>query len=210
MDNVKLGNFIKDIMKSKKMSNRDLKEELLNRNVTMSDANISKFLNGKHGTDIHNYKIIADILDITIDELMNMEISDRKNSDRRIAIKFALIGTVVGVSLSSILIATYLFFPHLFTNHRNTVHYKECAIIANTVGCDKGKFVIEYGDSPNGKYLTLWIEDKRIEVHDVKYKYNNKYYEMEIIDDRNYRKYYNINITGNEPPVLIIAYSSKF
>ncbi|XMB85325.1 helix-turn-helix transcriptional regulator [Mycoplasmatota bacterium WC44] len=70
MDNVKIGNFVKSLMKQRNMTNRDLINELEKRHISMSEANMSKLLNGKHGTDIENYMEIANIFQVSIDDIL--------------------------------------------------------------------------------------------------------------------------------------------
>jgi len=79
MNNVEIGIFIKELLQEKGMSNRDLINELEKRHVSMSEANMSNFLNGKHGTNVENYLEIAGILGITVDEVLKAELSKVKD-----------------------------------------------------------------------------------------------------------------------------------
>ncbi|XMB85561.1 helix-turn-helix transcriptional regulator [Mycoplasmatota bacterium WC44] len=98
MDNIMIGNFIKDLMKQRNMTNRDLINELEKRHISMSEANMSKLLNGKHGTDIQNYMEIADVFHISIDELLKAKLdvieldskTDKNKKNNKFAKLFAM------------------------------------------------------------------------------------------------------------------------
>ena|GEM_PF-2646878 len=82
MNNVEIGIFIKKLLSQNGMSNRDLISELEKRHISMSEANMSNFLNGKHGTNVENYLEISNILGITVDEILRAKLNDRKELDR--------------------------------------------------------------------------------------------------------------------------------
>jgi len=69
MDNKKIGDFIKGLLKSKGMNQEDLAKAL---NVTPQA--VSKSLNGANTFDIQNLKTISDLFKVTIDDILAGEL----------------------------------------------------------------------------------------------------------------------------------------
>ncbi|MGS0972257.1 MAG: helix-turn-helix domain-containing protein [Candidatus Izemoplasmataceae bacterium] len=80
MDNEKIGNYIKNLLKSKGMS----QEELATK-IGITPQAISKGLKGLNTFDIGNLKSIADLLGVTVDEILNanMDIDNEGTSDEQ-------------------------------------------------------------------------------------------------------------------------------
>lgn len=72
IDNVKVGEFIKNLLKNKKMSQDDLAQHLM-----ISKSAVSQNLNGKSSFDIQNLLAIAKLFDISLDDLLNMKSSSK-------------------------------------------------------------------------------------------------------------------------------------
>lgn len=68
IDNVKVGEYIKKLLKTKNMTQDDLAEAL-----SISKSAVSQNLRGKSSFDILNLVQIAKIFDITLDELLNLK-----------------------------------------------------------------------------------------------------------------------------------------
>lgn len=76
IDNVKVGQFIKDLLKKNNMTQDNLAEKL---NITKSA--VSQNLNGKSAFDIQNLMRIASLFNITLDDLLNCRLP--KESDNK-------------------------------------------------------------------------------------------------------------------------------
>lgn len=68
MDNVKMGKFICKLRKEKKMTQKELAEQ-----IHVTDKAISKWETGKGFPDIKLLETLADILDVSVWELMSGE-----------------------------------------------------------------------------------------------------------------------------------------
>jgi len=68
MDNKKIGQFIKELLKSKGMNQDDLAKAL---NITPQA--VSKSLNGINTFDVENLKTISELFEVTIDDILNGE-----------------------------------------------------------------------------------------------------------------------------------------
>ena len=73
MNQVKIGKFIADKRKEKKLTQQQLAEKL-----GVSDRAISNWENGKNMTDISLFPIISKELDVTVNDLMSGEKVDKK------------------------------------------------------------------------------------------------------------------------------------
>lgn len=71
IDNVKVGEYIKKLLKKKNMTQDDLADALF-----ISKSAVSQNLRGKSSFDIFNLVKIAKIFDITLDELLNLKTED--------------------------------------------------------------------------------------------------------------------------------------
>ena len=69
MDNKKIGQFIKELLKSKGMNKEDLAKAL---NITPQA--VSKGLNGVNIFDVENLKTISELFEVTIDDILNGEL----------------------------------------------------------------------------------------------------------------------------------------
>ncbi len=75
IDNVKVGEYIKQLLKKKNMTQDDLAEHL-----NISKAAVSQNLRGKSTFDINNLIAIANLFEITLDELLSLKTEDSKNT----------------------------------------------------------------------------------------------------------------------------------
>ena len=73
MDKKKIGNFIKELRKEKKLSQEDLADLFLDVNIIVSCKAISDWENGKTIPEIEKIRELANIFEITIDELLDGE-----------------------------------------------------------------------------------------------------------------------------------------
>ena len=71
IDNVKVGEYIKKLLKTKNMTQDDLADAL-----SISKSAVSQNLRGKSSFDILNLVQIAKLFDITLDELLNLKTED--------------------------------------------------------------------------------------------------------------------------------------
>ena len=71
IDNVKVGEYIKKLLKKKNMSQDDLADAL-----SISKSAVSQNLRGKSSFDILNLVQIAKLFDITLDDLLNLKTDD--------------------------------------------------------------------------------------------------------------------------------------
>ena len=74
MDQDKIGKFIVELRKKKKMT----QEELGNK-IGVTDKTISRWETGKYMPDISLFKPLSEILDVSINDLMSGEIIDKKD-----------------------------------------------------------------------------------------------------------------------------------
>lgn len=74
MNQVKIGKFIAEKRKEKKLTQQQLAEKL-----GVSDRAISNWENGKNMPDISLFPIISKELDVTVNDLMSGEKVDKKN-----------------------------------------------------------------------------------------------------------------------------------
>lgn len=73
MDKKKIGNFIKELRKEKKLSQEDLADLFLDVNIIVSSKAISDWENGKTIPEIEKIRELANMFEITIDELLDGE-----------------------------------------------------------------------------------------------------------------------------------------
>lgn len=73
MDKKKIGNFIKELRKEKKLSQETLADLFLDVNIIVSCKAISDWENGKTIPEIEKIRELANIFEITIDELLDGE-----------------------------------------------------------------------------------------------------------------------------------------
>lgn len=66
IDNVKVGQFIKLLLKERQMTQDDLAEKL-----SVTKSAVSQNLNGKSSFDVHNLMRIATLFDLSLDDLLN-------------------------------------------------------------------------------------------------------------------------------------------
>ena len=78
MDQIKIGKFIQEKRKEKKITQSEFAEKL-----NISDRAISKWENGICLPDAGNMPILCDILDITINDLFSGEKVDMKNNEKK-------------------------------------------------------------------------------------------------------------------------------
>lgn len=78
MDQIKIGKFIQEMRKEKKITQSELAEKL-----NISDRAISKWENGNCLPDAGNMPILCDILEITINDLFSGEKVDMKNNEKK-------------------------------------------------------------------------------------------------------------------------------
>ena len=90
MNQVKIGKFIADKRKEKKLTQQQLAEKL-----GVSDRAISNWENGKNMPDISLFPIISKELDVTVNDLMSGEKVDKK--DCFCSVNFDLYGNRRGV-----------------------------------------------------------------------------------------------------------------
>lgn len=76
MDNTKMGQFIADLRKSKHMTQKDLAEKL-----SISDKAVSKWERGLSCPDISLLTPLAELLDVSVSELLNGEKSEDDSDD---------------------------------------------------------------------------------------------------------------------------------
>ncbi|MCH5171844.1 MAG: helix-turn-helix domain-containing protein [Erysipelotrichales bacterium] len=79
MDQIKIGNFIKERRKEKKITQSELAEKL-----NISDRAISKWENGNCMPDSGTIPELCKILDITINDLFSGEIVDMNDNEKRL------------------------------------------------------------------------------------------------------------------------------
>lgn len=68
MDNIKTGKLIAELRKSKGLTQQQLAEQL-----NLSNKTISKWENGSGSPDVSNLPVLADVLEVTVDELLRGE-----------------------------------------------------------------------------------------------------------------------------------------
>lgn len=85
MDNEKIGKFISKLRKEKQMTQKDLAAKL---NIT--DKAVSKWERGLSCPDISLLSTIADVLEVSINEILNGEKSDSVSEDMEISVDKAL------------------------------------------------------------------------------------------------------------------------
>ena len=78
MNQVKIGKFIADKRKEKKLTQQQLAEKL-----GVSDRAISNWVNGKNMPDISLFPIISKELDVTVNDLMSGEKVDKKEYQKK-------------------------------------------------------------------------------------------------------------------------------
>ena len=79
MDQTKIGKFISERRKAKKITQSELSEML-----GISDRAISKWENGVCLPDAGNMPLLCEILDITINDLFSGEVVDMKNNEKKL------------------------------------------------------------------------------------------------------------------------------
>ena len=79
MDQIKIGNFIKETRKEQKLTQSDLAEKL-----NVSDRAISKWENGQCMPDVSKINELCEILKITINDLFSGEIIDMKDNEKKL------------------------------------------------------------------------------------------------------------------------------
>lgn len=111
MDNKKIGDFIKGLLKSKGMNQEDLA-----RVLNISPQAVSKSLNGSNTFDIQNLKIISDMFKVTIDDILAGElqtsVSFMTDQER-----------VVKLGLNAIKSADKVLLNKRDEKERNVLHY---------------------------------------------------------------------------------------
>lgn len=75
IDNVKVGEYIKQLLKKKNMTQDDLAQHL-----NISKAAVSQNLRGKSTFDINNLIAIANLFEITLDELLSLKTEESKET----------------------------------------------------------------------------------------------------------------------------------
>ena len=85
LDNI--GKFIKEMRKNKNLTQEELAEKLGVNNRT-----VSRWENGKNMPDISLYKPLCEVLGISIEELVNGELTNKKNISY--SVEKAIINTV--------------------------------------------------------------------------------------------------------------------
>ncbi len=73
MNKLKMGQFIRDLRKEVEMSQEDLSQEFDKRHLTVSKKGISEWENGKTIPNIENLRELADLFNVTIDEILDGE-----------------------------------------------------------------------------------------------------------------------------------------
>ena len=102
MDQVKIGKFIKQKRKEKKITQSELAEKL---NVT--DRAISKWENGICMPDSGIIAELCKILNITINDLFSGEVVDMKDSEKRLE-KNKYIITIIIILIHSFILGIYI------------------------------------------------------------------------------------------------------
>ena len=195
MENMKVGNYIKELLKINNMTNRDFIDELQKSHISMSEANVSKFLNGKQGTDIENYMVIAKIFGITIDDLLQTNKSLLSKILRtRSKILFFSCGILIGVILSSIVFFSFPLTlkntPNLESNSSLTTHTTTCMFqddegwLVASIECDEFEFIIDYQDDNVYFYLN---NSENLEVTQVNFYYGRQKQAVEQSSTVEYR-----------------------
>ena len=98
MDQEKVGRFIAQRRKNKKLTQQELAEKL-----GVSEKAISNWENGRNMPDVSLYKALCDILDISIEELINGEKKRHrspKNSRNKVITGLCIVIIVLFVILS--------------------------------------------------------------------------------------------------------------
>lgn len=70
MDNVKTGRLIAELRKKQGLTQQQLADKL-----NLSNKTISKWESGSGGPDISNLSVLAEVLEISVDELLNGELN---------------------------------------------------------------------------------------------------------------------------------------
>ncbi len=76
IDNVKVGEFIKSLLKE-----NNLTQEALAQKLNISKSAVSQNLNGKSSFDMQNLLTIAEIFELSLDDLINCRKTDKSNQD---------------------------------------------------------------------------------------------------------------------------------
>lgn len=175
LDNI--GKFIKEMRKNKNLTQEELAEKLGVNNRT-----VSRWENGKNMPDISLYKPLCEVLGISIEELVNGELTNKKNISY--SVEKAIINTVSSSKkekskmskiikfLSVLVIVTTIFVVFV------VVYYKKKYPIIDIYNLD----IIKSEESKLNEELTLNMLDYKIwfygieslEINDV----NNNYFDL--------------------------------
>lgn len=175
LDNI--GKFIKEMRKNKNLTQEELAEKLGVNNRT-----VSRWENGKNMPDISLYKPLCEVLGISIEELVNGELTNKKNISY--SVEKAIINTVSSSKkekskmskiikfLSVLVIVTTIFVVFV------VVYYKKKYPRIDIYNLD----IIKSEESKLNEELTLNMLDYKIwfygieslEINDV----NNNYFDL--------------------------------
>ena len=79
MDQIKIGKFIAELRKERKMTQKELADKL-----SVTDRAVSKWENGRGMPDVSLLRKISEVFEITTNELLSAEKIDDKDKDRKI------------------------------------------------------------------------------------------------------------------------------
>ena len=194
MDLDNIGKFIKEMRKTRNLTQEELAEKLGVNNRT-----VSRWENGKNMPDISLYKPLCEVLGISIEELVNGEITDKNNVSN--SVEKAIINTVSSskkekskmskiIKLLSVLVFLITIFVVMMV-----VYYKKKYPKIDIYNLD----VIKSEESKLNEELTLSMLDYKIwfygieslEISDVKNNYFDlktalKYNQVSIQDVVNF------------------------
>ncbi len=203
MDQVKIGKFIQDLRKQKKLTQRDLAEKL-----GVSNRAVSKWESGISMPDLSLFKPLCDELGITINELYNGEKDTNKIPDDNIinTIKIAdkkYTTDVVGYLVYKILGIALIVFGYCYINV-DGIFPTLCLVIGAVFGIISSFRLTNslkklYKVITNIIYIILWVsiifivDDINIVENEAKprlYLYHNKTEYYEVYYKFNYEYYY--------------------
>lgn len=193
MNQEKIGKFIATSRKKKNLTQEEL-AEILN----VSNRTISRWENGRNMPDISLFKLLCKTLDISVEELINGEVSNNKDKSYEKAIistiksnikiskrlKKILILLIISVIVSFSIILYYKNkYPKIDIYNIKTINSEENKLNRNlTINKNNYKIwfygidSIQLSDNRNNYYdLNLALKYKQVNINEVKNYLNNQY-----------------------------------
>ena len=205
MNLIKIGKFIAEQRKQKNLTQEQFAEKLGINNRT-----ISRWENGKNMPDVSLYKSICNILDISVEELINGEKSKNDNikqyyekalistvdsnnkQERKISKLLKIIALIILISLTAIVTIIIYYnkkYPKIDIYNMNIIESEE-NILNDKLTINQNKYKIYFygidslqlSDIDNTYYdLKTALQYKQVTINKVKEYLNNQYENKNII-----------------------------